>query len=69
MSAYEAARKGLAFRRRHERGVIRATGGDRLEWLNGLLTNDLKPLEEWVAEDYRQVNNRVFTCYVRKGDQ
>jgi len=45
MSAYEAARKGLAFRRRHERGIIRATGGDRLEWLNGLLTNDLKPLE------------------------
>jgi hypothetical protein len=31
--------------------------------------NDLKQLEEWVAEDYRQVNNRVFTCYVRKGDQ
>jgi folate-binding protein YgfZ len=45
MSPYEAARKGLAFRRRHERGVIRATGGDRLEWLNGLLTNDLRPLE------------------------
>src|SRR5262245_53906221 len=44
MSAYEAARRSLAFRRRHERGVIRATGADRLEWLNGLLTNDLKPL-------------------------
>jgi folate-binding protein YgfZ len=44
MSAYEAARRGLAFRRRHERGVIRATGADRLEWLNGLLTNDLEPL-------------------------
>lgn len=30
--------------------------------------NDLKPLEEWVAEDYRPASNRVFTCYVRKGD-
>src|SRR5215813_6536513 len=44
MSAYEAARKGQVFRRRHERGVIRVAGNDRLEWLNGLLTNDLKPL-------------------------
>ena len=44
MSAYEAARQGLAFRRRHERGAIHVTGADRLEWLNGLLTNDLKPL-------------------------
>jgi folate-binding protein YgfZ len=44
MYAYEAARRGLAFRRRHERGAIHVTGADRLEWLNGLLTNDLKPL-------------------------
>src|SRR5262245_13450877 len=44
MSAYEAARDGLAFRRRHERGIIRVTGADRLSWLNGLLTNDLTPL-------------------------
>jgi folate-binding protein YgfZ len=44
MSAYEAARSGCAFRRRHERGIISVTGRDRLSWLNGLLTNDLTPL-------------------------
>jgi folate-binding protein YgfZ len=66
MSAYEAARKGLAFRRRHERGVIRATGGDRLEWLNGLLTNDLKPLEgggacyaAWLTPQGRMITDLV----------
>jgi len=31
--------------------------------------NDLKPLEGWVAEDYRPAINRVFTCYVRKSDR
>jgi len=31
--------------------------------------NDLKPLEDWVAEDYRPANNRVFSCYVRKSDR
>ena len=34
-----------AFRRRRERGVLRVTGRDRIEWLNGLLTNDLKSRE------------------------
>jgi len=41
-SAYDAARERVAFRRRHERGVLRAAGKDRLEWLQGLLTNDVK---------------------------
>ena len=66
MSAYEAARKGLAFRRRHERGVVRATGGDRLEWLNGLLTNDLTPLEgggacyaAWLTPQGRMITDLV----------
>jgi folate-binding protein YgfZ len=39
--AYHAATTGLAFRHRHEQGVLRATGRDRLAWLNALLTNDL----------------------------
>src|SRR6478609_10857349 len=34
-----------AFRRRRERGVLRVTGRDRIDWLNGLLTNDLKSRE------------------------
>src|SRR6478752_4641798 len=33
------------FRRRRDRGVLRVTGRDRIEWLNGLLTNDLKSRE------------------------
>jgi len=40
--AYDAARERVAFRRRHERGVLRVAGKDRLEWLQGLLTNDVK---------------------------
>jgi folate-binding protein YgfZ len=39
--AYHAARTGLAFRHRHEQGVLRLTGKDRLTWLNGLVTNDV----------------------------
>jgi len=34
-----------AFRRRRDRGVLRVTGRDRIDWLNGLLTNDLKSRE------------------------
>ena len=39
--AYTAARHAFAFRHRHEQGVLRLTGADRLTWLNGLLTNDV----------------------------
>jgi folate-binding protein YgfZ len=39
--AYLAATTGLAFRHRHEQGMLRVTGSDRLAWLNGLLTNDV----------------------------
>jgi len=41
MSPYEAARTGLTFRRRDERGLLRVTGADRIAWLNNLLTNEL----------------------------
>ena len=39
--AHKAARSGVAFRHRHEQGVLRVTGADRRAWLNGLLTNDV----------------------------
>ena len=39
--AYAAARQAVAFRHRHEQGILRVTGADRLPWLNGLLTNDV----------------------------
>jgi folate-binding protein YgfZ len=39
--AYKAARTGLAFRHRHQQGILRLTGKDRLTWLNGLVTNDV----------------------------
>lgn len=44
-SAYRAARNQVAVRRRDERGTLRVTGADRIGWLNGLLTNDIKALE------------------------
>ena len=45
MSPINTAGALHAFRRRRERGVLRVTGRDRIEWLNGLLTNDLKSRE------------------------
>ena len=40
--AYTAARQTFAFRHRHEQGIVRVSGADRLSWLNGLLTNDVR---------------------------
>lgn len=45
MSPTNTAGELHAFRRRRERGILRVTGRDRIEWLNGLLTNDLKSRE------------------------
>jgi len=39
--AYTAAHGSAAFRRRHERAILRVTGGDRLTWLQGLVTSDI----------------------------
>jgi len=39
--AYSAAHDSVAFRHRHDHGVLRVTGADRVAWLNGLLTNDI----------------------------
>jgi folate-binding protein YgfZ len=43
-SAYRAAHDGAAFRRRHDRELLKVTGRDRLDWLQGLLTNDVKAI-------------------------
>jgi folate-binding protein YgfZ len=45
MSPIDTAGELKAFRRRRERGVLRVTGRDRIDWLNGLLTNDLMARE------------------------
>jgi len=42
--AYTAAFEAAAWRARSYRGVLRVAGPDRLTWLQGLLTNDLRPL-------------------------
>ena len=39
--AYTSAREAFAFRHRHDQGVLRVSGADRLAWLNGLVTNDV----------------------------
>ena len=44
-SAWRAARERAVFAHRDDRGVLRVEGSDRLAWLNGLLTNDVRPLE------------------------
>jgi folate-binding protein YgfZ len=66
MSPYEAAQTGVAFRRRRERGVLRVTGADRIEWLNNLLTNDLKQSAEprachaaWLTPQGRMVTDVI----------
>lgn len=41
---YRAAHHGVAFRERHEHGLLQVSGGDRLSWLNGLLSNDVGAL-------------------------
>jgi tRNA-modifying protein YgfZ len=38
---YQALRQASGVVRRGDRGVLAVTGGDRLEWLQGLLTNDV----------------------------
>jgi folate-binding protein YgfZ len=41
---YAALRERSAVVRRADRGVLAVTGGDRLTWLQGLLTNDVESL-------------------------
>jgi folate-binding protein YgfZ len=60
---YQAARERVAFRRRHERGVIRVTGEDRLDWLQGLLTNDVKSFSGpgWTYAAWLTPQGRMIT--------
>jgi folate-binding protein YgfZ len=44
IEGYDALRSGTACVRRSDRGVIRLRGVDRSTWLQGLVTNDLRPL-------------------------
>lgn len=44
IDGYTAAREAAAWRVRRERRVLSVSGADRLEWLQGLLTNDIKAL-------------------------
>jgi folate-binding protein YgfZ len=44
LDGYLALRRGAGLVRRTDRGVLSATGPDRLTWLQGLLTNDVRSL-------------------------
>jgi folate-binding protein YgfZ len=66
MSPIDTAGDLHAFRRRHERGILRVTGRDRIDWLNGLLTNDLKAREGpracpalWLTPQGRMVTDLI----------
>jgi folate-binding protein YgfZ len=62
-SVYDAARERVAFRRRHERGTLRLTGKDRLDWLQGLLTNDVKAFagDGWTYAAWLTPQGRMIT--------
>ncbi len=63
----------MAFRRRHERGILRATGRDRLDWLQGLLTNDVKSSDGggWSYSAWLTPQGRMITdmAVVEVGDE
>lgn len=66
MSPTDTAGELHAFRRRSERGILRVTGGDRIDWLNGLLTNDLKAREGpracpalWLTPQGRMISDLI----------
>ena len=63
--AYQAAFSGLAFRHRHEQGILRATGSDRLTWLNSLLTNDVlvqtSCYAAWLTPQGRMITDMFVT--------
>ena len=71
--AYRAARERAAFRRRHERGTLRTTGKDRLDWLQGLLTNDVKAFDGagWSYAAWLTPQGRMITdvSVIETGDE
>ena len=72
-AVYRAAREGVAFRRRHERGILRVTGKDRLDWLQGLLTNDVKSFDGagWSYAAWLTPQGRMITdvSVIETGDE
>jgi folate-binding protein YgfZ len=60
---YRALTEGAALVRRSDRGVLAATGPDRLTWLQGLLTNDVASLDEGAICDaaYLTPQGRMIT--------
>jgi folate-binding protein YgfZ len=72
-AAYHAARERVTFRRRHERGTLRATGKDRLDWLQGLLTNDVKSFDGagWSYAAWLTPQGRMITdvWVIETGDE
>jgi folate-binding protein YgfZ len=72
-AGYRAARDSVAFRRRHERSMLRATGKDRLDWLQGLLTNDVKSFDGagWTYAAWLTPQGRMITdmAVIEIGDE
>ena len=57
---YYAAREAVAYRHRHECGILRVTGADRVTWLNGLLTNDITSgpgYSAWLTPQGRMISD------------
>jgi folate-binding protein YgfZ len=52
---YDALLRGTAFVRRTDRGVVRLRGGDRVTWLQGLVTNDVAAIAKGM---------RVYNAYL-----
>lgn len=66
--AYTAARQAVAFRHRHEQGILRVTGADRLSWLNGLLTNDVVARSRSYAAWLTPQGRMITDMFVVHGD-
>ena len=60
---YEALRRGAGVVRRGDRGLLSVTGGDRLAWLQGLLTNDVAnlPMDGVCEAAYLTPQGRMIT--------
>jgi folate-binding protein YgfZ len=55
LPGYDALLRGTAYVRRTDRGVVRLRGGDRVTWLQGLVTNDVAAIAKGL---------RVYNAYL-----
>lgn len=46
MTPYRAVRESIGLLDRSGRGIIRVTGSDRITWLQGMVSNDMRPIEQ-----------------------